>query len=194
MTFVGGECVFDRAKERLMFDFVHPINWPMEGPFYAGAVLFGYLLGSIPFGLIFTYLVRRGRCAQDRLGQYRRDECAAHGKAMGGGRDAHLRRRQGRGCGADRARVLGSDMAVFAALGAFLGHCFPCGSASRAAKVLPHSLGVLLALYWPVGLMARGDMADRGADLPHLVVVRADRGSAHARLHVADRTSIFTPR
>ena len=44
----------------MMFDFVHPINWSMEGPYFLGTALFGYLLGSIPFGLIFSYLAGAG--------------------------------------------------------------------------------------------------------------------------------------
>src|SRR5215204_1979958 len=35
---------------------LHPINWSLALPYYAAALAFGYLLGSIPFGLIFTRL------------------------------------------------------------------------------------------------------------------------------------------
>src|SRR5262244_4625033 len=35
---------------------LRPINWSLALPYYAGAFLFGYLLGSIPFGLILTRL------------------------------------------------------------------------------------------------------------------------------------------
>ena len=38
----------------------------------------GYLLGSIPFGLLLTRLGRQGRHPRHRLGQYRRDQRAAH--------------------------------------------------------------------------------------------------------------------
>ena len=70
-------------------------------PLYASlaALGLGYLLGSIPFGLVVRLPGGRGRCAQDRLRQYRRHQCAAHRQEMGGGGDAALRRRQGRGGG-----------------------------------------------------------------------------------------------
>src|SRR3990170_7374802 len=35
---------------------LHPINWSLALPYYAAALGFGYLLGSIPFGLILTRL------------------------------------------------------------------------------------------------------------------------------------------
>src|SRR2546423_15295536 len=35
---------------------LHPINWQIALPYYAAALAFGYLLGSIPFGIIFTRL------------------------------------------------------------------------------------------------------------------------------------------
>ena len=31
-----------------------PINWALAWPYYAAAVLGGYLIGSIPFGLVLT--------------------------------------------------------------------------------------------------------------------------------------------
>src|SRR6478609_20185 len=35
---------------------LRPANWSLALPYYAGAFLFGYLLGSIPFGLVLTRL------------------------------------------------------------------------------------------------------------------------------------------
>src|SRR5579871_451207 len=35
---------------------LHPINWSVALPYYVAAFCFGYLLGSIPFGLILTRL------------------------------------------------------------------------------------------------------------------------------------------
>ena len=38
----------------------HPINWSLALPYYAAAVAFGYLLGSIPFGLLLTRFAGSG--------------------------------------------------------------------------------------------------------------------------------------
>src|SRR6266487_3259963 len=35
---------------------LHPINWSLALPYYLAALAFGYLVGSIPFGVILTRL------------------------------------------------------------------------------------------------------------------------------------------
>src|ERR671923_1363279 len=35
---------------------LHPINWSLALPYYAAALAFGYLLGSVPFGVVLTRL------------------------------------------------------------------------------------------------------------------------------------------
>ena len=66
------------------------------------ALLLGYLLGSIPFGLILTKTRRHAGSALDRLRQYRRHQRAAH-RPQGPRRgDADLRHAQGHGRGGDR--------------------------------------------------------------------------------------------
>jgi len=50
--------------------------------------------------------------------------------------------------------LFGADAALFAALGAFLGHLFPAWLGFKGGKGVAVSLGILLALYWPVALLA----------------------------------------
>src|ERR671938_1937171 len=38
----------------------HPMSWSLSAPYFAAALLFGYLLGSIPFGVLFTRLAGLG--------------------------------------------------------------------------------------------------------------------------------------
>ena len=64
--------------------------------FIVFAALGGYLLGSIPFGLVLTRAAGPRRHPRDRLRQYRRDQRAAHRAQGSGARDAAARRRQGR--------------------------------------------------------------------------------------------------
>src|SRR5919199_1592761 len=38
----------------------HPMSWSLSAPYFAAALLFGYVLGSIPFGVLFTRLAGLG--------------------------------------------------------------------------------------------------------------------------------------
>jgi glycerol-3-phosphate acyltransferase PlsY len=136
-----------------MFDFVHPINWAMEGPYYLGAALFGYLLGSIPFGLIFSWASGAGDVRKIGSGNIGATNVLRTGKKWAAA--ATLICDAGKGAVAVLvARAFtGSDMAVFAALGAFLGHVFPVWLRFKGGKGVATFLGVMLALYWPVGLL-----------------------------------------
>src|SRR6266536_2746691 len=104
---------------------LHPINWSLALPYYAGALVFGYLLGSIPFGLLLTRAAgtadirtvgsgnigatnvlrtgRKGLAAATLLGDMLKGTVAV--LLMYG--------------------FWGRDQALLAGLGAFLGHLFP---------------------------------------------------------------------
>jgi len=132
-----------------MFDFVHSISWPMA----ALAALLGYLLGSIPFGLLFSYLAGAGDVRKIgsgsigatnvlRTGNYTAAALTLLFDALKGAAAVLI------------ARVLwGPDAALLAALAAFLGHLFPVWLGFKGGKGVAVSLGILLALYWPVGLL-----------------------------------------
>ena len=64
----------------------------------------GYLLGSIPFGLLLTQAAGPRRRAQHRLRQHRRHQRAAHRAQGAGRRHAAARPAQGHGRGAARRR------------------------------------------------------------------------------------------
>jgi glycerol-3-phosphate acyltransferase PlsY len=126
-------------------------DWPLL-PSAAAALAFGYLLGSIPFGLLLTRLA----ATQDL-------------RAIGSGNiGATNVLRTGRK-GLAAATLIGDalkgtvavllvwyffnrDLALLAGLGAFLGHLFPVWLKFHGGKGVATYIGLLLAFAWPISL------------------------------------------
>ncbi len=121
-------------------------------PFYACFAL-AYLLGSIPFGLVLTKAVGLGDIRQIGSGNIGATNVLRTGNkplAL-----AVLLLDGGKGAAAVLlAWRFGPDMAVFAAAGAVLGHCYPVWLRFRGGKGMATTLGVMLALDFPVGAVA----------------------------------------
>ncbi|PYE84750.1 glycerol-3-phosphate 1-O-acyltransferase PlsY [Pseudoroseicyclus aestuarii] len=114
----------------------------------------GYLLGSIPFGVILMIAAGKGDPRKSGSGNI-----GATNVARTGGRSiglATLLLDGGKGALAVLlARHFGGEAASYAAAtAAFLGHCFPVWLRFRGGKGVATHLGLLLALAWPVGLLA----------------------------------------
>ena len=138
-----------------MFDFLHTVDWADAWPYYLGITLFGYLLGSIPFGLIFTRLSGGGDIRAVGSGNIGATNVLRTGKRWAAA--ATLLCDGGKGAVAVllvRWYFRNDDMAAFAALGAFLGHLFPVWLGFKGGKGMATFLGTMLALFWPAGLIA----------------------------------------
>ncbi len=116
------------------------------------ALAFGYLLGSIPFGLVFTRLAGLGdvrRIGSGNIGATnvlrtgRRDLAAATlaADALKGTAAVLI------------AGLWGPAAALAAGFGAFLGHLFPAWLGFRGGKGVATYLGVLAGLHWPTALV-----------------------------------------
>jgi glycerol-3-phosphate acyltransferase PlsY len=121
-------------------------------PFYAAALL-GYLLGSIPFGLVLTRLAGYGDIRKIGSGNIGTTNVLRTGnKALTA---ATLLLDGGKGAIAvGLGWIFGIDLAVLAGGGAVLGHCFPVWLWFKGGKGVATSLGTLLAISWPVGALA----------------------------------------
>ena len=115
-------------------------------------LLVGYLLGSIPFGLIFTKLSGAGDIRQVGSGGTGATNVLRTGKY--GAAAATLLFDAAKGVAAVLIawHFWGHDAAAVAAIGAVLGHLFPVWLGFKGGKGVATSLGVLLTLYWPVAL------------------------------------------
>ena len=131
---------------------IDPISLEYSGPYYALAVLGGYLLGSIPFGLLFSRLAGLGDIRSIGSGNIGATNVLRTGNrwvAL-----ATLIADGGKGAVAVLlARHLAGDtIAVLAGTGAFIGHIFPVWLRFRGGKGFATFLGLTLALSFPVGL------------------------------------------
>jgi len=120
-------------------------------PYYAAAII-GYLLGSIPFGLVVTKLagfgdirnIGSGNIGTTNVLRTGRKDLAALTLLLDGGK------------GAAAAWIgsyfYGPDIGVLAGGGAFVGHLFPVWLKFKGGKGVATFLGVLLGVAWPVGI------------------------------------------
>jgi glycerol-3-phosphate acyltransferase PlsY len=117
------------------------------------ALILGYLLGSVPFGLILTKLagtedlrsIGSGNIgATNVLRTGRRGLAAATllGDALKGTLAVVLAGSYG-----------GPDAAMLAGLGAFLGHLFPVWLKFRGGKGVAVYIGILIGLFWPAAIV-----------------------------------------
>jgi glycerol-3-phosphate acyltransferase PlsY len=117
------------------------------------ALAFGYVLGSIPFGLIFGWLAGAGDVRTIGSGNIGATNVLRTGKRWAAA--ATLICDAGKGAVAVIiARLYGSELAVLAGMGAFLGHVFPVWLKFRGGKGVATFLGAMIALDWRVGLLA----------------------------------------
>ena len=112
----------------------------------------GYLLGSIPFGLVLTRAMNLGSLREIGSGNIGATNVLRTGSKGAAAATLLLDGAKG-AIAALLARYLtGEDAAQAAGLMAFLGHCYPVWLGFKGGKGVATFLGLLLALVWPVGL------------------------------------------
>jgi glycerol-3-phosphate acyltransferase PlsY len=131
---------------------LHPINWSLALPYYAAALLFGYLLGSIPFGLILTRLAGTADIRSIGSGNIGATNVLRTGHKGLAAATLVGDALKGTAAVLVMYRLWGQDHAILAALGAFLGHLFPVWLRFKGGKGVATYIGILLALAWPAAL------------------------------------------
>jgi glycerol-3-phosphate acyltransferase PlsY len=127
---------------------LHPISWSLALPYYAAALVFGYLLGSVPWGILLTRLAGAGDLRAIGSGNIGATNVLRTGRKGLAALTLLLDAFKGTVAVLVADRVGGQDLAVLAALGAFLGHLFPVWLGFRGGKGVATYIGVLLALVW----------------------------------------------
>jgi glycerol-3-phosphate acyltransferase PlsY len=119
---------------------------------YVLSLLVGYLLGSIPFGLVITRLAGLGDIRKVGSGNI-----GATNVLRTGRKDlaaATLALDAGKGAVAVVAAYLAGWRPEIAGAAAFFGHCFPAWLGFKGGKGVATFLGALLALWFPAGILA----------------------------------------
>jgi acyl phosphate:glycerol-3-phosphate acyltransferase len=121
---------------------------------YALALLGGYLLGSIPFGLLLTRMaglgdirsIGSGNIGATNVLRTGRKDIALATVVLDAGKAAlalFIAR-----------HFLGADVGFVAGAAALFGHCFPVWLRFKGGKGLATFFGTLLVGLWPVGVLA----------------------------------------
>lgn len=113
----------------------------------------GYLLGSVPFGIVIVKALGLGDLRQIGSGNIGATNVLRTGHK--GAALATLLLDSGKGAIAvlvARA-IAGPDAAILAGLAAFMGHLYPAWLGFRGGKGVATFLGTILALHWPLGLI-----------------------------------------
>ncbi|MHC9417075.1 glycerol-3-phosphate 1-O-acyltransferase PlsY [Sphingomonas citri] len=116
----------------------------------AAALLLGYLLGSIPFGVLLTRAFGAGDLRQIGSGNIGATNVLRTGRK--GLAAATLLLDLGKGAGAVLlARWWLPGAELYAAAAVMVGHCYPAWLRFRGGKGVATLMGVALALHWPLG-------------------------------------------
>jgi len=116
------------------------------------ALLGGYLLGTVPFGLLLTLAAGLGDIRRIGSGNIGATNVLRTGRKALAAAVLLLDALKGAVAVLLGARLLGWPAAPEAGLGAVLGHCFPVWLGFRGGKGVATGLGMVLALAWPAGL------------------------------------------
>jgi glycerol-3-phosphate acyltransferase PlsY len=127
---------------------LHPINWSLALPYYAAAFAFGYLLGSIPFGLILTRFARTEDIRRIGSGNIGATNVLRTGRKGLAAATLLCDMLKGTAAVLIAYHFYGQDLAVLAGIGAFVGHVFPVWLGFKGGKGVATYIGVLLGLAW----------------------------------------------
>jgi glycerol-3-phosphate acyltransferase PlsY len=112
----------------------------------------GYLLGSIPFGLILTKLAGTQDLRSIGSGNIGATNVLRTGRKELAAATLLLDMLKGTVAVVIAGHFGGPNAAMLAALGAFLGHLFPVWLSFKGGKGVAVYIGVLIGLYWPAAL------------------------------------------
>ena len=115
--------------------------------------LIGYLLGSIPFGVIISRVMNLGDLRQIGSGNIGATNVLRTGNKTAAALTLLLDGAKGALAVGLAVAFAQLDAILLAALCAFLGHCYPVWLRFRGGKGVATHLGIMLALIWQIGVL-----------------------------------------
>src|SRR6476661_4928676 len=128
------------------------LNPPMTRELLLAAAL-GYLLGSIPFGLVLTLLAGKGDIRKIGSGNIGATNVLRTGSKFLAVLTMILDCLKATAAIVLAQRLIGAETGAAAGAGAFVGHLYPVWLRFRGGKGVATLLGVLIALLWPAALV-----------------------------------------
>jgi acyl phosphate:glycerol-3-phosphate acyltransferase len=120
------------------------------------ALILGYLLGSVPFGLILTKAAGTQDLRSIGSGNIGATNVLRTGRKGLAAATLLLDMLKGTAAVIIAGFFGGPNAAMLAALGAFLGHLFPVWLNFRGGKGVAVYIGVLIGLFWPAAIVFCG--------------------------------------
>ena len=120
---------------------------------YPAALLIGYLLGSIPFGLVLTRLAGTPDLRSIGSGNIGATNVLRTGRKGLAAATLLLDALKGTAAVIIAGYLGGSNAAMLAGLGAFLGHIFPVWLKFKGGKGVAVYIGILIGLFWPAAVV-----------------------------------------
>ena len=159
------------------------VRWDSDWPLLVATFLLSYLLGSIPFGLIFGWIAGAGDIRRVGSGNIGATNVLRTGK-----RWAAMATLLADGGKALAAVLIASTyfglapFPVIAGFGAFVGHVYPLWLGFKGGKGVACFIGITLALDWRIGLLTCASW---------LMMARTFRLSSLAALIAAVMTPVY---
>ena len=125
------------------------ITWPAA----LLCLALGYFLGSIPFGLIVTRLAGLGDVRKIGSGNIGATNVLRTGKKWAAALTLLLDGGKGAAAVLIAGAFCGMNGTAIAGIAVILGHIFPVWLRFRGGKGVATFIGVMLAAYWPTGLL-----------------------------------------
>jgi glycerol-3-phosphate acyltransferase PlsY len=117
-------------------------------------IVLGYLLGSVPFGLVLARLMGLGNLREIGSGNIGATNVLRTGNKAAAALTLVLDGGKGAAAVLLARALAGEGAAQLAGLAAFAGHCYPVWLRFEGGKGVATFLGLLLALAWPAGIAA----------------------------------------